>query len=284
MALLEAAELARIRQRQIKEYDPNLGAMARAQEQIEDIIFNGKLSDEEKMALINLAHQRIETLTRTTGPISKVATVRSVPLTPDAQPTEALPKTPQPKTPERESTLPLPSNTSTPDTTVASSSKGKDDGADSTQLKDYHTLKYMINQKDPKVIRTNKSGELILNNRRVTGSKTEDILKALVTGKDLDSTRGVSEMVNCIQSMTPSKRMFHSPTLLSRLFPLSPSPKHDIKIPPTSMSLHHQISPTSSPTHSLSVTQAPKRSRQSQKGKGLVHPPGKRPRILWLYR
>ena len=282
MALLEAGELARLRQRQIKEYDPNLGAMARAQEQIEDVIFNDKLSDEEKMALINLARQRIEALTTTTGPIAKVATPPPVTETSHTQPTEVQPSIPPPKTPARETTLPLPSNTSTPDTNIQSSSKSKDDDAVSNELKDYHSLKFMINQ-NPNLIRTNKSGELILKNRRVADANTEDILKALVSGKELDSTPGVSQMVQFLQTMNPPKRMFHSPTLISRLFPLSPSSKPDIKIPPASMSLYQQLSPPLSPTHSLSVSKAPRRSRRSQKGKGLDHPPGKRPRILWLY-
>ena len=58
MILLEEAEVDRLRQKQIPEYDPTIGAMAHAQSDIDDARTRSKLSDEQKLNLVFQAQQR----------------------------------------------------------------------------------------------------------------------------------------------------------------------------------------------------------------------------------
>ena len=278
MVLLEAAELNRIRQRQIREYDPNISAMARAQEQIEDILLNDKLSNEEKMALINHARDRYESIKNTVGPIGNTAAAAAAinpPVTTTAAPT-----------------IPTQSHKVADAKTTTSMSKAEVDKEGVAS--DYHVLKYLVS-KNPKLIRSNKNGELVINNRTIRGSNYEDVFNALVTGNDIENTHGVSEFVNALHILNPSKKMFRSETLANNLFQSSPIVKSqpssvsNIKSSPSTPTL----SPANPSIHSSPLSTSKPKSKpktRSQKGRGFTDltppppPPGKRPKILRLYR
>lgn len=71
MILIEEAELDRLRQKQLRDYDPTLSAMARAQTDLEAIISNKDLTDDQKSALIQTAQQRFNNLKSSRGAMPK---------------------------------------------------------------------------------------------------------------------------------------------------------------------------------------------------------------------
>ena len=50
--LVEAAEYDRLKQRNMREYQPDMSRLGRLQDQIHNILLNDKLSDQEKLALL----------------------------------------------------------------------------------------------------------------------------------------------------------------------------------------------------------------------------------------
>lgn len=80
MVLLEQAEVDRLRQRQIRDYDPNLSAMARAQTQLEAILADhDMLSDEDKLSLIDQLSQKFTKLKKTAGPLDQQSPAAAAP-------------------------------------------------------------------------------------------------------------------------------------------------------------------------------------------------------------
>lgn len=89
MLLLDQAEVERLRQRQLKEYDPTLGAMARATMEIEEVLTNRNLTDEDKLQLLGSLQERFRKLKATLGPVPVVSPVVVAPAaTPAAAPAD----------------------------------------------------------------------------------------------------------------------------------------------------------------------------------------------------
>ena len=65
MTLIERAELDRLRQRQIKEYNPILSQLAGIQEEIERVLRTSQLSIEDRVGILNLLHSRFDNLYKT---------------------------------------------------------------------------------------------------------------------------------------------------------------------------------------------------------------------------
>lgn len=86
MVLLEEGEVERLRQKQIKEYDPTLGAMARAQIELEAVLGNHNLSDEEKLNLLNNVQQKFKKLKSSIGVIPVPATTTILNAVPEEPP------------------------------------------------------------------------------------------------------------------------------------------------------------------------------------------------------
>ena len=302
MVLLEAAELERLRQRQIKEYDPNLSAMARAQEQIDEILLNSKLSDEEKAALINQAQQRFNTIKSVVGPLGHV----------------------KPSTIEQKDITkqePKQSNTNSNSSNISDPIESE---LDPKFITDYRVLKSLI-AKYPKLLRKNETGALVVNDRPVKGSNFNEVVKAVLSGESMDSTSGMTEFIQALLSMQPPMKMFTSPTLLSKIYfssslptlkektspPLNistfkespPSPTYPLSKNKSRRSKSTRVAPNAHSSSILGIKQSPsspndsmshstrKQTRsRSQLGKGISYPPapppppGKRPRLLWLYR
>ena len=65
MALIERGELDRLRQRQIKEYNPILSQLSSIQQEIERVLRSNQLSIEERLGVLNLLHSRFDNLYKT---------------------------------------------------------------------------------------------------------------------------------------------------------------------------------------------------------------------------
>lgn len=270
MVLLEAAELDRIRQRQIREYDPNLSAMAKAQSQIDDILLNDKLSDSEKLALMNHAQHRYDAIKAKIGPLHETKLALN-PVQPIVNADQQF-----------------------QDTMSSSGTQTHDEiskDLDPSLIPDYQILKRVIAE-NPKLVKSNRAGELVIKNKAVKGTNFNDIIKSLLTGEKVDSTPGVSDFVRGIQSLNLSDKNFTSTHLLDQLYQSSPSVtiskfKQSTKSSPSHFgftSITPPPPPPSPTTTSSSSFKSKISTRKSQKGHGIHYPPGKRPRILWLYR
>ena len=134
MVLLEQAEVERLRQKQLRDYNPTLSAMARAQGDLENILTNDDLTGDEKMTLLQEAQQRFTHLKSSMGPIAAAPTV------------------------------------SLAQSQVQSKPPDHAQAADDTSTEpDIDAVKFLIAD-HPKVMRVNKDGELVFKGRRVAGS------------------------------------------------------------------------------------------------------------------
>ena len=177
MVLLEQAEVERLRQKQIRDYNPTLSAMARAQGDLENILTNNKLTGEEKMILLQEAQQRFTHLKSTMGPIAGAPSVSLA----QAQ-------------------------------TKPSDVKVADDTATEGDL---DSVKYMIAD-HPKVMRANKSGELVFKGRRVAGSSFQDLFDSLSASKQIDQP-GMSQFIAGLKLLNAPSDVIRNPIISSHL-------------------------------------------------------------------
>ena len=226
--------------------------MARAQAQLESVLMDDKLTDEDKLLLLEQAQQKFKNLKATVGPIDAVQPVTvALPAAAMAAPAPA----PGPAVDDIERDL------------------------DPALHKDYQTLKALID-KNPQLIRANRNGLLVHKDRTVPGTSFKDIIIAVLTGQNLSSTAGLDKFVKGVQGMHPTKKSFTSPLLAKNLFtPYSPPAPSPFAVHSPSVS----VQSTPPPTESTRSKRLSKRI-SFQTGKGHTRPPpGKRPRILFLY-
>ena len=88
--LIEQAELDRLQHRQLREYLPELRAMARLQNQIRDIMARKKLSAEERLNLISDLQIRFDKLKKETGVLSGALPAQATPAPAPAVPPKIL--------------------------------------------------------------------------------------------------------------------------------------------------------------------------------------------------
>ena len=89
--LIEQAELDRLQQRQLREYSPELHAMARLQNNIRDIMARKNLSAEERLNIISALQTRFDKLKKETGVLSGALPAQAAPSPPLPAPA-VLPK------------------------------------------------------------------------------------------------------------------------------------------------------------------------------------------------
>ncbi len=70
MKLVEENELLRLKDKQIRDNNPQIRSMAFTQSEIDDILMDNKLSAEEKLLLINVAEKRYKGIKSTLGAAS----------------------------------------------------------------------------------------------------------------------------------------------------------------------------------------------------------------------
>ena len=145
MVLMEEAELDRMRQKQLKEYDPTLSAMGRAQSQIQEALTDDKLTDEEKLALLTEVQQRFSRLKSSIGVIPK------------AEPPPTL-------------------EIATPD--VSNKKRAAEATKDVTEFQ-----KFLAQY--PKVLRASDKDELVFRNRAIPNTSYSQLIESAVTDTDL---------------------------------------------------------------------------------------------------
>lgn len=184
MLLLDQAEVERLRQRQLKEYDPTLGAMARATMEIEEVLSNRNLTDEDKLQLLGTLQERFRKLKATLGPVPVVSPVVVAPPavaapTVDAQPVE-------------------------------------DEDVQYAKIKE--TL-----DRYGHVLRPSKQGELVFRNKTVPGSSYHQIMNAVLTGEQFDLP-GFQEFIQGLNIVHVPRTLFKNEKFLEHLEGAAPAP------------------------------------------------------------
>ena len=62
MTLIEEGEIQRLRQKQIKDYNPTLSALARFDEMIHNVFSNQKMGEDEKSKVLNHGNEKFQNL------------------------------------------------------------------------------------------------------------------------------------------------------------------------------------------------------------------------------
>ena len=268
MMLLEEAEVDRLRQKQIREYDPTLSALGRAQAQMEAFLLDDKLSDEEKLMLIEQAQQKFKRLKSAIGPIENVQPV-TVPVAAAAAvvpPGAVAAAAPAP--------VAAVAGPSAPAVDVI------EQNLDPSRHADYKALKTMVD-KNPKLLRVNQKGEIVFKDKLIPGSSYSDIVKAVLSGRNISTTPGVTEMLKGLHGMHATKKTFSTSSALSAaLFPRTSA--RNVKVKPSlSPSVTTAPAVTSSSTARVPSPTTFPSAKRVKPDPNL--PPGRSPRVLWLY-
>ena len=238
MTLVEQAMLDRLREKKLGEQmmQPEMTSMVEIQQQIEGMLKSSKLSDEEKVNLLDRARARFDKLKDALHP----AAIRPnpVPDVDDAPGPVAVDLGVGPPPPESIfDTIRLPQQFA----------------------QKFDRLKNFLNAK-PDLVNKNALNELILDGKRIPNSNFDDLMRNMYVRKDTYNLSGHPELMSVLKREKLPKSYISNHSVVEHMGTLTPSPKRK----------------------SLQSTSSVKVEDPVQKGKGF--PPGKRPRILLLYR
>lgn len=279
MTLVEEAELERLRQRQIKEYNPNLKSLVHIQDQIEKLIDDPELDDEGKSKVLHHLQEKFGYLYnkfKVSGACLNPPVINN-PINDEAP--NDNPSQNQELDEDDDAGDPLSSAATISSSTFPSSgssgtlptisSSSVDSGLfpnrekskipQMFQKKYLNLLNFLELHKDK--ISTNPQNELILDGTPISGSSMPDLLRALFVRNSKMNLHGLSDFERVLRELKANPNLFsHKDTVNFMKKHLTPFRK-------------------SHPLSALSF---------SQKGKGLKHsalfPPGKKPHLLHVFR
>lgn len=252
MALVSEDEILRMKQKEIREYNPEIRTLAFIQTEIDDLLNNKDMSVEDKLLLIQSAQKRFSQLApsrlKTIAPYSssKVVIQPATQNLPDTQPENQV---------EEERTKSAISRRIIP-------AMPKNMQMKATQMLDW------IND-HPGVISTNDNMELSIDGEKLPSSNFVDLLRELYAPR-LQKPPGYNEFLVALKSINA---------------PISLVSDRKVKSFLTSSNISDNpflsdIEPTTSSSSSSSKTII----TVNQDGNGFKKPPGKAPKILRLYR
>ena len=243
MVLVDQGEVDRLRQKQIREYNPTISAMGRTQAELEAVLNNAAISDEDKVAILQETQRRFDRLKSIIGPMSEipVTTTMTNPAPPTAQATA-----------QQAAAQVTPAHAAQPQAGPLSSEsdEAEEEGGGDNEAATKEALIDFIS-KHPSLIRGSRpTGQLVIKNRRVIHSSFENLLDAAMR-QPKSNLSGVDKFIEGLKSINTPAHLIPNPHIASQLSQASDS-----------------------------ISSA---NPQSQTGQGKSRPPGKRPRILWLY-
>ena len=181
--LVEKGELDRLRQRQLRDYNPELGVMAKLQEEIFGALRRKDLDDTQKLNLISLAQHRFDHLKEETNTLTGSNVSAAAPAV--AAPAPAVKAEPK--------------------------KEPKEEPKEMGPLVDLDTLQVHKNYRDraakfleqinPEVISKNEQNELVVNGQAVPGSSVNKLYKALFTSNGSAKTTGMPELLNGLRQL-----------------------------------------------------------------------------------
>ena len=293
MTMVDEAELERLKQRQIKEYNPVLKTLVDLQAKINTVFDDKTLSPEEKLAqLANLQskyHSLFEKEKGTMDPPPMVA-VPAVPLPPVAA-APILPPGPI-AGPIAPNVLPPPqalvqAAQATGSTAATASTTGNQVGFEfmpfnaanlqGTYSRKYNAFVDFLKSK-PDTIHANNNNELVVNGITVPNSSVDHLVRSMFMRNRNTNLTGEQEFLDALSSLRMNPKMISHKDAVNGL-------KHSNRAYLSSTPNRSSSISTTLPLLSTSgSSQSPSlNSRTSQKGTGKP-PPGKRPHILTVFR
>ena len=251
MALVEKAILDRLREKQITAaiVQPELTNMVKIQTQIEEILTSSQLSAEEKLNLLQRAEAKIEKLKDSLHP--QLLKVQAEPVVPPAAepagPTRAAPKT-------------VEAGVATDARITEEQGVGPEPTNIFQELVMHPTYQAKYNAfqealaQHPRLIQKNANDEILINNRRIPGSNFQHLIRQLYKPSHQHNLTGLPQLVTALKS---------------------------INLDPEYIS-NKSIKEAWLGTPILSTATSSTAPAPPQKGQG--KPPGKCPRVLYLYR
>jgi len=308
MTLMHKEELIRLRQKQIRDYNPNLRALAEIKLALDDALSNAKLQPHDRNVLVNLLNHRFFSLykgAKYDGLIAGSAPVpiASAPIAPSIpHPTAAIAPVAQEQVAAEPVVELLPDvafdaqaiqpqvEAATQNEPIAQERRSMQTSPplvipSMEQLKITNTYRNKFEKisdeirKQPHKINVASSGEIVLNGKVIQNSSFTDLIRGLYIRKKGTNIHGEEAFVKVLNEINIS------PDLISHRVP---------KGMLTSL-LTPTLKGTESPDEYASVGEDSPEQEEEQEGEGKrskskkhslkIHPPpGKRPRILWLYR
>ena len=254
MTLVDKTMLDRLREKKVGEQmlQPEMSSMIEIQQQIEGVLKSSKLSDEEKVNLLDRARSRFDKLKDALHPGAVRANPPPPPLDDMDEPIVAL----GPQLVDRGAGPPPP-----------------DSIFDAIPLpqqfaQKFDRLKNFLNAK-PNLISNNALKEVILDGKRIPNSNFHDLIRNMYVRNEAYNLTGNHELLSLLKREKLPKSYLSNHAVIENLGtpPPSPTAKKEVK--------HAPLSSSSSSSYNSA-------DNGNQTGKGA--PPGKRPRILLLYR
>ena len=272
MTLIEEAELERLRQRQIKEYNPNLKSLANVQAQIEKLLEDPELDDEGKSKVLHHLQEKFGYLYnrfKNSGAALNPINVAN----PQPEEVEDAPgenrevEDDEDESPTTQSIVSASSSSASTFPTGSSSSvdSGIFPNGVKSKIPQIYQKKYsdLINflelHKDK--ISANPQNELILDGVPILGSSMPDLLRSLFVRNSKMNLNGLSEFHRLLRQLNANPNLF--------------SHKDTVNVMKAHITPFRKSHPISCPS-------------SSQKGTGsklkALFPPGKKPRFLHVFR
>jgi hypothetical protein len=168
--LVEAAEYDRLKQRNLREYQPDMSRLGRLQDQIHTILLNSHLSDQQKLALVAGPESQFNKLKSELGVLSgSASSARDVSMGDEdkSKSSTSINEQEADPLPSEKALVPLTwKDLQIPWPTV-------------------RKAKRLIEQlaQQPKIIRANEDGELVIQGKVVPGSNYKSLLSSLFSSK-----------------------------------------------------------------------------------------------------
>ena len=260
MTLVEEGELERLRQRQIREYNPTLRSLGQTQEQIEKLLGSTDLEDEGKFKILNQLQEKFGYLYNKFKNSSAGAKIMATPG--DSVAVAAADPNQDNQAGDADGA------------DGAQDSMEADPGAMGDQapfppvtLPAIYSKKFELFKKfladHPNDFTSNSKKELVIDGAPLPNSYAPDLFRSLYLRSTKANLLGHANLITKLHQLNADPDMFSNKKVLNFLSYLGKKP----------------------PAHSSSKAQkGTVFSSKPQKGSGFSFPPGKRPRILHVYR
>lgn len=258
--LVEQGELDHLRQRQIRDYSPEIRSMTLLQEEMLRTMMRPDLDAQQKLDLISGPTMRFNHLKAITNTLSGSSA---------AQPSAPVAVTKQVEDKKEEKkevkTEPVAVSLDSATDTIAKSYKKK-----ALDLME----KFSAN---PQVIARNADGELVVNGQAVPGSDFNKLYKTMFTGNGSATMTGMPELLGAMRQLQVSSAEVVSVPVKKAMSaaPARTLDKHELTLP------KEEPDPENEGAKRSKSSKKKLSNKNSQTGQGL--PPGTRPRILYVY-
>lgn len=258
--MIDAAELDRMQQSQIRNYSPELHSLAQLHNQMIEIIGNKTLSSDKKLNLLSNFQGRFDKLKKETGVLVGTHTE------PDAQ-----------------GDVPEPLTQVLITQPIVEEPVNLIEKLDINPMYRNKAIKLLTKiEKNPDILTYNKDKQVIINGKPITGTDFETLFKSMISpSPNLDQV-GIDSFMGALHEIGVKPSELSGKAVQNRFT----KSKH-IKEAKHDDSLTEPVPKPKTPAKTPASSRVKEKKSVAQKGKGLKRksptPPGTRPKILYVY-